>query len=141
MHSCVWSIDRSVIMSLPLHLEPFVTQGGSSAGTGATHWQTARTLQNKVNTSTWNEAVSTHTHTHTHDVWCVCSLCRRWRPWAGEHGGLLAGFYRQGDHADLLWCHPAASWAQPACNQTAGNWHRWHRHYIMAPLSPTTIHM
>ncbi len=34
-----------------------------------------RTLQNKVNTSTWNEAVShTHTHTHTHTMSDVSAL-------------------------------------------------------------------
>lgn len=101
------------------------------------------THQNKVNTRTHPSGMNKDSHfLHKYMMYeCVSSLCRRRRPWAGEHGGLLAGFYRQGDHADLLWRHPTASWAELTCNQTAGNWHRWHHHYIMAPLSPAVINM
>lgn len=122
-------------MSLPLHLEPFVAQEDPALElalhTGKLPYppeqgyiktqelctQTTKSLTNKLNS-------------------VLHSSSRWWCSRAWKHCRLLAGVYRQGNHADLLWCHPTDSRAEPTCNQTACDRHWWRHHYITAPLSP-----
>lgn len=126
-HFCVLSIDWPVYHVFASASGAIRDSRGSSAGTCLTHRQTAVPTRARYTQAHIPADESRKPFpTLIYDVY----LYRRRRTWAGEHGGLLAGFYRQGDHADLLWCHPTASWAERTCNQTAGNWHRWHHHYV-----------